>query len=154
MPSEDADFVALSMQPEDSVFSSGAVAEIRPDSVVLEQLTTPTRYYVAPIALAAVGASYSTLHIYAGVAGVLLGGGAGIALSALLSNRRRSYALEATRDGRREIQTDFVLKKNKVVGVERKPDESPATLEIETPDEVIELSGSEEDIDRVYDALV
>lgn len=137
----------------DTVLPRGVLAEVRDNEVVVERIATPKRYYVFAVALALVGASYSAFSVWAGVAGALLGGAAGVAVAYYLSNRRKSHLLERVRDGDRELSSDVVLKKNKVDYVERADGDDPS-VSVVTPETEKEFRGTREDVEAIYEALV
>lgn len=149
------DFTAsFTLVEEGSALPSGAVAEVRDDQVVVELLSTPRAYYLLPVVLAAVGASYGAVALWAGVAGVVVGAAAGVAVASYLGNRRKNHVLGLVREDERSISPDFVLKKNKIDHVDREAGDSPGSVKVSTSNGELEFRGAEADLDMVYEALL
>lgn len=145
---------SFTLVEEGSALPRGAVAEVREAQVVVERLKTPRRYYLLPVVLAAVGASYGFVALWAGVAGLVLGAASGLAVASYMGNRRKNRVLTMVRDGDRSLSPDFVLKKNKIDNVDRDGGDGPGSVEVSTSDGGIEFRGVDSDLDLVYEALV
>ncbi len=145
---------SFTLVEEGSALPSGAVAEVRDDQVVVERLSTPRTYYLLPVVLAAVGASYAAVAFWAGVAGVVVGAAAGVAAASYLGNRRKNRVLGLVQEEDRSISPDIVLKKNKLDHVDREVGDSSGSVNVSTANGELEFSGAEADLDMVYEALV
>ncbi len=143
---------SYTVELEDAALPRGVLAEVRDGEVVYEVIDTPKRYYLMPVLLAVVGATYSSISIWAGVAGVLLGAAAGVVVAVYLSNRRKAYLLQRLRDGERELDAERVLKKNKIERVELGDDGDTVVVSASTGD--VEFRGDPEDVDLLYQALL
>lgn len=134
-------------------------AVIDGNTVIIETLPKPYRYYVVPAVTGLLALSItSTIGEATGDGGFWweffgMGGGvlAGMAVAFILQRRKQEGMLEKIRDGDRGLENDIIVKKGKVSLIEY--DEEDGSLDIASPRHEFELHGDEEELRRVYDAL-
>ncbi len=136
-----------------------SAAVINGNTVIVETLPTPYRYYVVPAVTGLLALSVSSTAGEVTGEGSFwweflgMGGGvlAGMAVAFILQNRKQGSMIEQMRNGERALENDIIVKKGKVSRIEL--DEDDGSLSITSPRHDFELFGDTDELRRVRDAL-
>lgn len=151
----------FSFSREDMLNTPRAVAVIDDGTVVVETLSTPYRYYVVPALTGFAGiyifeliaARIGSGGLIWGAAGAVLGVLVGMLVALDLQKRKHEKTMASIGDGKRELSNDIIVKKGKVNQIETEDNGSRKSLHVVTPKHDFELLGTEDEIERVRDAL-
>ncbi len=151
------------MTREDKLSQPQAVAVIEENTVIVETLPTPYRYYVVPLVTGFAGISISTTvgtavgseSIVWNIVGVVGGVFAGMIAALMLQDWKQDKMKDAIAEGKREVSNDMVVKKGKIsrMDIEEEGGIHRKTLHVVTPRYDFELEGDADEVDRVYAAL-
>lgn len=138
----------FSLKRKGSFHTPQSVAIIDDKTVTIHTLSTPFHYYFLP------GVTGSGGLVFGGAVGLLVGVAVGIGLTLYLQNWRYSKAINNIRRGEVDIKPEVVAKKGKVREIEVEEGRFGSSVRVVTPRTEFTLTGDEEDVERVYDALV
>jgi len=149
----------FTLRREGKLSTPKSAAVIDGDTVIVETLPTPYRYYVVPAVTGLLALSVSSTIGEATGEGSFwweflgMGGGvlAGMAVAFILQSRKQDGMMEGIRDGDRGLDNDIIVKKGKISRIEY--DEDDGSLSIVSPRHEFELLGDADELRRVYDAL-